>query len=185
MARAFNGTSPNLNYAVNQLNRRQNVLTNLINAIQGVIGGIQGGNGAVATNQQVENAVQWGINKVTTNRITYSQDNRNLKNLNGLSYDCSSFVITMFFAAGIDVNATTTFDMKQAFIDKGFTWIPGRRFESSQLFRGDILLNETYHTEVYIGNNQDVNCGSTPARIITHNVDYWGTGWDGVLRLVG
>ena len=49
--------------------------------------------------------------------------------------------------------------------------------------RGDILLKEDDHTQMYIGNNQDVNCGNTPARVMVHSVDNYGRGWDGILRL--
>lgn len=182
MPYAFNGTSPNLNYAVNQLNRNTNIFGNLINAIQQAVGGIIGGSGAEATDAQVEAAVQWAINKASNNYITYSQTNRNLKNPNGRSYDCSSFVITAFYAVGVNINASTTRDMRAGFTAAGWTWIPGSRWEASQLRRGDILLDIGVHTQMYIGNNQDVNCGSTPAKVQAHAVDNYGRMWDGILR---
>lgn len=175
MPYAFNGTVPNLNYAVNRLNRASFDLF-------GAIGGIISGGGQHATDIQVETAVQWMINKASNNYITYSQTNRNLKNPSGMSFDCSSFVITAFYYAGVDVNATYTGDMRAGFTEAGWEWIPGTSFESSQLQRGDILLNETIHTQVYIGDNQDVNCGSTPAKVQPHSVDNYGRGWDGILR---
>lgn len=150
--------------------------------VTGVIGGAINGGGAVATNGDVEKAVKWMCDKVQNNYITYSQTNRNLKNPNGKSYDCSSFVITGFTQGGFTVNATTTRDMKAGFTAIGFKWIAGSNFPASSCKRGDILLNESIHTQVYIGNNQDVNCGSTPARIITHSADNFGRGWNGILR---
>lgn len=185
MAYAFNGTTPNLNYAVNRLNRNTNVIQGIINGIGGTIGGITGGNGQQATNDKVEAAVQWAINKATNNYITYSQANRNLKNVNGMSYDCSSFVITAFYAAGVDIDATYTGDMISGFTAAGWKWIPGPQWEASQLLRGDILLNIVNHTQMYIGNNQDVNCGSTPARVLPHAVRYYYGNWDGILRYQG
>lgn len=146
------------------------------------IGGLVAGSGATAPNDKVETAVQWMINKAQSGNVTYSQEVRNLKNPNGSSYDCSSFVITGFYVGGYDANAWATTSMKDAFIALGFKWIPGVRFTADQLQRGDILLNIINHTQVYIGNNQDVNCGSTPARIVQHDEDYFGTGWDGILR---
>lgn len=146
------------------------------------IGGITAGNGAISPNDKVEAAVQWMINKATNNYVTYSQQVRNLKNPNGSSYDCSSFVITGFYVGGYDANAWTTVQMKDAFTALGFTWYPGSYFTSDQLQRGDILLNIIEHTQVYIGNNQDVVCGDTPARVTTHSPDNYGSGWDGVLR---
>lgn len=192
MSRAFNGTNPNLKYAVNQLNRHQSLLQKLIDAINDVIKKIQGavdglihGSGGTASNEKVEAAVKWCINKATNNYITYSQSNRNLKNVNGMSYDCASFIITGFYAAGVDINATYTGNMRRGFTAAGWEWIPGRSFAASQLQRGDILLNETLHTQMYIGNNQDVNCGSTPARVQPHASDNYGRGWDGILRYKG
>lgn len=175
MARAFYSTTPNLNWAVNRLN---NLLTTTNS-------NTTNGTGSTASNATVEAAVQWLVNKATNNYITYSQSNRNLKNINGTSYDCSSFIITGFYAAGLDVDATYTGDMKAGFMAKGFTWIPGNTFTSSQCLRGDILLSIETHTQMYIGNNQDVNCGSTPAKVLTHAVDNYGRGWDGILRYVG
>lgn len=189
MAFTFNGTTPNLNYAVNQLNKNQNTLSKLIasiNAIiekiQNVIGGIITGGGSEASNDKVEAAVQWAINKATNNYITYSQSNRNLKNPDGMSFDCSSFIITAFYAVGIDIDATYTGDMRAGFTAKGWIWIPGQNFPASQLQRGDILLNESIHTQMYIGDNQDVNCGSTPAKVQSHAANNYGRGWNGILR---
>lgn len=149
-----------------------------------ILGKLNGG-GSVAPIESVENAVKWAIDKASNNYITYSQTNRNLKNPNGSSYDCSSFIITAFYAAGVDINATYTGDMIAGFTAAGWEWIPGTRWESNQLQRGDILLNIGMHTQMYIGDNKDVNCGSTPARIVNHSVDYWGKGWDGILRYKG
>lgn len=175
MAYAFWGSSPNLNQAVNRLNRQNFNLS-------GVIGNITGGNGQHASDEQIEAAVQWLINKASNNYITYSQTNRNLKNPSGMSFDCSSFIITGFYAVGIDINATSTSDMRGGFTAAGWTWIDGMTWESSQLLRGDILLDEATHTQMYIGDNQDVNCGSTPAKVIPHSVNNFGRGWDGILR---
>ena len=75
--------------------------------------------------------------------------------------------------------------MIAGFTAVGFEWIEGSSWESSQLQRGDILLNIANHTQMYIGDNQDVNCGSTPAKVQTHSTNYWGRGWDGILRYKG
>lgn len=192
MSYAFNGATPNPNYALNQLNRHQNLLQRLIDALKKVVEDIQGavdnlihGSGGTASNEKVEAAVRWCIDKAANNYITYSQTNRNLKNVNGMSYDCSSFIITGFYAAGVNINATHTGNMRAGFTAAGWEWIPGRSFAASQLQRGDILLNEALHTQMYIGNNQDVNCGSTPACVQPHSSDNYGRGWDGILRYKG
>lgn len=173
---AFNATNPNLNWAVNRLNKNSSIIAN-------IVGGIVGGNGQHASNEQVEAAVQWAISKASNNYITYSNSVRNLKNPAGSSYDCSSFIITAFYVAGIDVDATYTGNMRVGFLQHGFAWIPGTTWQASQLLRGDILLNESNHTQMYIGDNQDVSCGSTPAKVLQHSVDNYGRGWDGILRL--
>ena len=156
-----------------------------VSAVLNAISGLLGGAGAANPNASVEAAVQWLVKKATTQYITYSQSNRNLNNPNGTSYDCSSFVITGFNEAGFNIQASYTGDMRAGFTAKGFKWIPGSNFPASQCIRGDILLNETRHTQVYIGDNKDVNCGSTPARVVTHSPNYWGTGWSGLLRYTG
>lgn len=146
---------------------------------------LSGGGVGAASSAAVEKAVQWMVDKANTGKVTYSQGTRNLKNPDGWSFDCSSFVITGFYVGGIDVNAGYTGNMRAGFTAAGFTWIPGSSFEASQLQRGDILLNESLHTQVYIGNGEDVNCGSTPARVMKHSVNYGGKGWHGVLRYTG
>ena len=148
---------------------------------------INSGGGSTAANASVESAVQWAVNKATNSYITYSQSNRSLNNPNGSSYDCSSFVITAFNQAGFNVSASTTRDMVDGFTAVGFSWHPYTSgvIPASDLQRGDILLNRENHTQMYIGNNQDVNCGSTPARVMEHNSNYWGEGWDGFLRYDG
>lgn len=144
--------------------------------------GIQNGSGSTAANASVEEAVKWAINKATNNYITYSQVNR----WGPYSYDCSSFLISAFRAAGFSLpSATYTGNMRSAFTQEGFLWIPGNYFTALQCRRGDILLNEVNHTQMYIGNNQDVNCGSTPARVQSHSADNYGRGWDGILRYGG
>lgn len=147
--------------------------------------GSAGSGSGVAPNADVEAAVQWMIDKATNEYITYSQSNRHLKDPDGDTYDCSSFVITGFYVGGFDADATYTGNMRAAFEALGFEWIPGWSFSADELVRGDILLNEAEHVQVYIGNNQDVNCGSTPAAVIAHADDRWGDGWDGVLRYAG
>ena len=147
------------------------------------------GAGSVAPNANVEKAVQWAIEKVTNENITYSQSNRNVQNPNGSTYDCSSFVITAMFVGGFiadtSIGANTT-TMVQQFTDLGFEYITGSYWAADDLIRGDIQINTNPgnlgHTNIYIGNNQDVDCGSTPARIMAHTPNNFGTGWHGILR---
>lgn len=152
------------------------------------------GAGSSAANADVETAVQWAIDKVTNNYITYDSYPRAtaVGDFNATQYDCSSFIITAFLYAGFDVTgATYTGNMRAYFEPQGFRWYPGSTWYAEDLQRGDILLQEVYHTEMYIGNGQDVNCGSTPGAVISH-WDYYTNdwegyygGWDGILRYEG
>ena len=148
------------------------------------------GNGAISPNANVEAAVQWAIEKCKSGKVTYPAPyaNRNVRNPNGWVYDCSSFVITAFYVGGYDTTCYSTHDMLHDFRDNlGFTWIPMTHIPANACQRGDILLREyggpgNGHTQLYIGNNQDANAGGTPARIVTHEEDGYGYGWDGILR---
>lgn len=181
MGYAFNSSTPSLRDAVNRLNR-------VMFKTQGDVGDIIAGGGSIAPNADVEKAVQWAIAKCRSGDVSYSMSNRHWKEPNAWVYDCSSFVITAFYYAGFDVPATDTTNMRAGFTSMGWTWIPGRAFTSDMLQRGDILLNEIYHTELYIGDGLVANCGSTPASIIHNRVTYrysGAPGWDGVLRYAG
>lgn len=144
------------------------------------------GGGATSPNSSIETAVQWAVDAANNRYITYSQANRHLKDPdNFYTGDCSSFVITAMYVGGFDAPATYTGDMRSGFESLGFKWYPGSYWDASELQRGDIQLNEALHTNMYIGNNQDVDCGSTPCRVIQHTPNFWGTGWDGILRYEG
>lgn len=186
---AFNGSTTTNSQNVNRINWLLGCHhTSIIEMVQQIvkdglhISDLIGGSGTIAKNASVEKAVRWAIEKATSNYITYSQSNRNLKNPDGYSYDCSSFIITAFYVGGFNVDATYTGNMRSGFTALGWEWIPGSTWSASELLRGDILLNEALHTQMYIGGNHDVNCGSTPACVERHAVDNYGRGWDGILR---
>lgn len=113
-------------------------------------------------------------------------------------YDCSSFVISAFKYAGFNVgSAVNTGDMRAVFEAAGFTWIPRSVIaleDSSHLRTGDILLRESVHTEIYLGNNSMVGAhggsyskydetdpGDSSGEEISI-VMYSDKSWDGVLR---
>lgn len=142
---------------------------------------------ASAASSVVENAISWAIAIANDNSHGYSQSNRW-----GPDYDCSSFVISAFKSAGVDTgSATYTGNMRSQFTQHGFQWIPWSQIGGvSNLQRGDILLNEKSHTEIYLGNNQNVGAHSN--RGYPQTGDQTGTEvsvsgyyyhpWDGVLR---
>lgn len=62
--------------------------------------------------------------------------------------DCSSAVISAYQAAGLDVNATYTGNMREAFLATGkFEWW---NTSSTTAQRGDIYLNESDHTAMCV-----------------------------------
>ena len=185
---SFFGKVPNLNYAVNRLNGNYSLLERAVGVIKGILNNVQGGSGAAAPNADVEKGVQWAIAIANDDSHGYSQSVRW-----GPSYDCSSFMTSAMRQAGFNIGGgegVYTGNMIEYFTAAGFTWHPApanRHLPASILQRGDIMLNTRHHTQMYIGNNQDVNAGSTKSgiRVVSHNEYYtYGSpqGWDGYLR---
>lgn len=180
---AFATFNPDTKSAVHLLNL-------LINQIYNKNSGLLNGAGSIASSEMVENAVQWAIDIANDNSHGYDQGSRL-----GPDYDCSSLVCSAFAQAGFNINpAGTTYTMQNAFTSIGFTWIPWSQIgDTSKLLRGDILL-ATGHTEIYIGNNQNVGAhcnefggitggksGDQTGQEISIN-GYWYGNWNGVLR---
>lgn len=140
-----------------------------------------------ASSSKMEKAINWAISIANDNSHGYSMVNRW-----GPDYDCSSFVISALKYAGYDTgNATYTGNMKSNLVTRGFTWIPWSKIGNvNNLQRGDILLNEQQHTEIYLGNGKNVGAHSN--RGYPQSGDQTGTEisvsgyynhpWDGVLR---
>lgn len=140
----------------------------------------------------IEKAISWAIGIAEDNAHGYDQINRW-----GPNYDCSSLLITAFQNAGVPVKtngATYTGDMADGFIKSGFLSIP---FTSGmELVRGDVLLANG-HTEMYIGNNQNVGAhinengettGGTTGDQTGNEIsvtNYYNGNWHTVLRLPG
>lgn len=144
-------------------------------------------NGDITVDAAVKSAIDWALKTANDNLHGYSQNTR----WGNPNYDCSSFVISAYEAAGIPVieaGATYTGDMRAAFLKCGFEWIPGNP-DVNSLQPGDILLDESDHTEMYIGNGKNVGAhrnydgvnGDSSGREVCVN-DYYSHPWDGVLR---
>lgn len=188
---SFNGSNPNTLNAVNRLNRNMGILERVVRLATNTIGDILGGIGNTASNKDVELAVRWCIAIANDDTHGYSQSVRW-----GPSYDCSSFITQAFRNFGFNIGGGTgvyTGNMIEYFTAAGFTWHPAtgdRSLPASILLRGDIMLNIAMHTQMYIGNNQDVSAAGTKQGIIvtSHN-DYYSyrgyNGWDGFLRYEG
>ena len=125
--------------------------TNLITNIQGLTFDPTGGSGSIAGNANVESAVKWAIDIANDPSHGYDQTNRN-----GPDYDCSSLVWHAFVDGGgfsLGSSAFSTRDMGGILTSNGFSQ---NSFSSvNQLSRGDILWRSG-HTEIYIGNQQNV-----------------------------
>ena len=143
---------------------------------------------------KIETYVQNAINIANDNTHGYSQFNRW-----GKDYDCSSLVITVVENAGIPVKskggATYTGNMLSAFKRCGFTDVTTRvnLATGAGLIRGDILLNRTHHTEIYIGNGRNVGAHSSETGGVTGQTGdqtgkeictnaYYNYPWTNVLR---
>lgn len=144
----------------------------------------------VAATEGADKAIDWAYDIANDNTHGYSQSTR----WGNPNYDCSSFVISAYEAAGVPVKengATYTGNMKQAFLKSGFIWIPGNP-NVNDLQPGDVLLSESHHTELYVGNgrnlgahsNYDGRDGDSSGSEIDEG-NYYSFPWDGVLRYVG
>lgn len=152
----------------------------------------------VSTNNNIiEKAVQWMINIANDDSHGYDQNNR----WGSPDYDCSSLVISAYTQAGIDVKsagASYTGNMKEVFVKKGFEVIHLSDWtDTSQMKRGDVLLNEIHHTAVYIGDGKIVQASinelgtatggqpgdQTGKEIYVGNYYVYSKGWDLILRL--
>ena len=97
----------------------------------------------------IERYVSWMI--AIANDNSHGYDQRYRWGERG-DYDCSSLTISALRVAGVDTRwATYTGNMRSALTGSGFYC---RGFDN--LKRGDILLNDTYHVAVYIGNGMIV-----------------------------
>lgn len=121
----------------------------------------------------------------------------------GESYDCSSFVISAYEAAGLPLRAagaSYTGDMRAAFLRCGFKDVTAQvnMATGADAIRGDVFLNEhgrgvpgsTGHTVVYLGGGKVANCRSAEGTSDTADnsgneirvQNFWSYPWDCCLR---
>lgn len=145
---------------------------------------------SASSNSVVENAIDWAVAVAEDDTHGYSQNTR----WGNPNYDCSSLVISAYESAGVpvkDAGASYTGNMKSAFVNSGFEWIPGSP-DNSSLKPGDVLLDINHHTELYIGDGKNVGAhsnfdgkdGDSSGKEINVSANSY-KGWDGVLRYVG
>lgn len=140
------------------------------------------------------------IDKMVDTAIRIAENNKHgysmLSRWGAPDYDCSSLMYVCAdvagYPVGVGVDATRyTGTMLDDFTRVGFTAIPFRKVGLSGLIKGDILLNEIHHTEIYIGggkfvgahSNYDGKPGDSSGREISKVGAYnYDPEWDYVLR---
>lgn len=146
---------------------------------------------------KITTATQWMINLANDNSHGYDQVYRW-----GPNYDCSSAVITAWETAGVPVKskgATYTGNMRGVFLNCGFSDVTSSVVLSngSGLQYGDVLLNTSSHTAMFIGNNQIVHASinengtakggqtgdQTGKEICIRS--YYNKPWNNILRYTG
>ncbi|WP_163428010.1 peptidoglycan amidohydrolase family protein [Eubacterium pyruvativorans] len=152
------------------------------------------------TTSKVEKAIAWAIDAANDPATGYSMTNRW-----GPDYDCGSFVTSAFRNAGFGLSGfTNVTSMRSVYTREGFTWIDwddlgatGSHSVPLLLKRGDILVDQDRHTELYIGDGMDVAAHQTYGHPETGDQtgkevsvsafynNYGGVSWDGILRYTG
>ena len=147
--------------------------------------------------QTIDKAVAWAVNIANDPAHGYDQAHRF-----GPDYDCSSFVVSAWEAAGVPVKqagASYTGDMRNAFLKCGFedatAWV--NLTTGAGLEKGDVLLNYRNHTEMYIGGGKVVKASINENGGVTGGKtgdqtgreiyvgSYYNYPWDCVLRYEG
>lgn len=134
---------------------------------------------------------RWGDGKVESVKV-----GGGVFKIAGGDRDCSSGVISAYQAAGVDVDATYTGNMMQAFLATGmFEWKP----MSYHAKRGDIYLNHVNHTAMCVDDAPDKlaefwlneNGGITGGKKGDQTggecriANYYNFPWDGILHFTG
>ena len=139
----------------------------------------------------IEKAAAWAEATANDNAHGYAQDARW-----GPDYDCSSFVITALRQAGFTLNATYTENMRSALLAAGFEDVTAKVNLSTGagVQRGDVLLNDSSHTALALGEGKIVQASINEKGTVTggQNGDqtgreiqirsYYNYPWNVVLR---
>lgn len=142
----------------------------------------------------IQDAVAWARRMAADDSHGYDQTNRW-----GADYDCSSFVISAYKAAGVPLECTYTGDMRGDMLRRGFTDVTAQvdRRSGAGLRRGDVLLNCARHTALYIGDGRIVHASANERGTATggqpgdqtgreiYERAYYNYPWDCVLRYTG
>lgn len=142
----------------------------------------------------ISSAVAWARRIAADDTHGYDQTNRW-----GQDYDCSSFVISAFKAAGVPLECTYTGNMRGDMLRHGFTDVTAsvNLSTGAGVQEGDVLLNYARHTALALGGGRIVQAtinehgtatggmtGDQTGREICERT-YYNYPWDCVLRYVG
>ena len=143
----------------------------------------------------IQNAVAWARGIAADASHGYDQANRW-----GPDYDCSSFVISAYKAAGVPLACTYTGDMRGDMLRCGFAVVSSTAADlatGAGLEAGDVLLNYAHHTALYIGGGRIVQASINERGGVTggapgdqtgreiHERAYYNYPWNCVLRYGG
>lgn len=104
----------------------------------------------------IEDAIAWAVGIANDDSHGYDQGSRD-----GPNYDCSSLVSWAYYTAGLNTRpgyTPATGTMYPVFLAAGFIDVTSQVNLSTQdgLERGDVLLTPGSHTEIYLGDGQNV-----------------------------
>lgn len=142
----------------------------------------------------IQDAVAWARRIAADDSHGYDQTNRW-----GADYDCSSFVISAFKAAGVPLECTYTGDMRGDMLRRGFADVTAsvNLSTGAGVQEGDVLLNYARHTALALGggrivqasiNERGTATGGTPGDQTGREIyerTYYNYPWDCVLRYTG
>jgi uncharacterized protein YraI len=150
----------------------------------------------------ISKAVSWAV--ATANDDSHGYSLLASRRWGNPDYDCSTFVASAYRAAGLSLTYGGSSSvmycgiMKTIFTADGFEWIPWSRIGGvSNLKAGDVLLDASAHTELYIGSGKTAAAHSdrgypqagdqtgTEVSVAGYYNNVGGVSWDGVLRYVG
>lgn len=164
--------------ALTQIKCIENVTTEIVQQ------DTQGDSSSSSGGSAIDKAVSWAVKIANDDSHKYSQSTRW-----GPHYDCSSFVISAYQQAGIQVKnkgASYTGNMYDAFIACGFKDVTSSCDLSSGagMKKGDVLLNKVHHAAlVQTDGGTTVEARNTSKGIVSGN-SYRNYPWDCVLRKV-
>lgn len=142
----------------------------------------------------IQNAVSWARRIAADDSHGYDQTNRW-----GQDYDCSSFVISAYKAAGVPLECTYTGDMRGDMLRRGFIDVTAtcNLSTGAGVAAGDVLLNYARHTALALGGGRIVQASINELGTVTNGMpgdqtgreiyerDYYNYPWDCVLRYAG